>query len=241
MEESDLTLWGMGTVRNLRVHWMLKEMKLDYTYHPVHPRSGETYSEEFLKINPRHKVPVLKHGDVVVTESAAIIEYISEAFQAPPGIYVPPDAVARAKLNEWCFFIMTEFDAHTLYVIRRHTTFSSLYGEAPAACIAAKDYFMDQLKAIEPLVGGRNRFLMGDELSCADILLTTCLDWAIEYGFDLPQRIVSYHEMMVDREAYKEAFKLTFTDTDSIPKIERYLCSASPATAKANCVLKHNV
>ena len=38
MEETDLILWGMGTVRNLRVHWMLKEMKLDYTFHPVHPR-----------------------------------------------------------------------------------------------------------------------------------------------------------------------------------------------------------
>ena len=232
MGETDLTLWGMGTVRNLRVHWMLKEMKLDYTYHPVHPRSGETYSDEFLRINPRHKVPVLKHGNTVVTESAAIIEYISEAFPAPPGIYVPPNAIERAKLNEWCFFIMTELDAHTLYLIRRHTTFSSLYGEAPAACAAAKDYFMDQLNAIEPMIGGRNRFLMGDQLSCADILLTTCLDWAIEYGFDLPEKIVAYHQMMVDREAYKEAFELTFTDTASIPKIERYLCSASSEATK---------
>jgi glutathione S-transferase len=59
MEETELNLWGMGTVRNFRVHWMLKEMKLDYTFHPVHPRSGETYTEEFLKINPRRKVPVL--------------------------------------------------------------------------------------------------------------------------------------------------------------------------------------
>ena len=40
MEETDLTLWGMGTVRNLRVHWMLMEMGLDYTFHPVH-RSEE--------------------------------------------------------------------------------------------------------------------------------------------------------------------------------------------------------
>jgi glutathione S-transferase len=107
MEETDLTLWGMGTVRNLRVHWMLMEMGLDYTFHPVHPRSGETYSDEFLKINPRHKVPVLRHRDVVVTESAAIIGYVSEAFAAPAGIYVPQNAQERAKLNEWCFFIMT--------------------------------------------------------------------------------------------------------------------------------------
>ncbi|SOE96978.1 glutathione S-transferase [Burkholderia sp. D7] len=218
MEEADLILWGMGTVRNLRVHWMLKEMKLDYTFRPVHPRSGETYTEEFLKINPRHKVPVLKHRDLVVTESAAIIQYVCETFRPPPGIYVPRDPAARAKLNEWCFFIMTEFDAHTLYVIRRHTTFSSLYGEAPAACSAAKEYFLDQLHAIVPMIGAR-RFLLGDNLSCADILLTSCIDWAIEYGFDLPEEIVSYHQMMVDREAYKEAFKLTFMDPASIPTL----------------------
>jgi glutathione S-transferase len=221
MEDTDLILWGMGTVRSLRVHWMLKEMKLDYTFHPVHPRSGETYTEEFLRINPRHKVPVLKHGELVVTESAAIIEYVNESFTPPSGVYVPRDQTTRAKLNEWCFFIMTEFDAHTLYVIRRHTTFSSLYGEAPVACNAAKEYFLDQLNAVAPMIGGRNRFLLGDKLSCADILLTSCIDWAIEYGFDLPDRIVSYHRMMVDREAYKEAFNLTFMDPASIPTLMR--------------------
>ncbi len=139
MEETDLTLWGMGTVRNLRVHWMLMEMGLDYTFYPVHPRSGETYTDEFRKINPRHKVPVLRHRNFVVTESAAIIAYVSEAFAPPAGIYVPDNAQARAKLYEWCFFIMTEFDGHTLYGILRHTTFLSLYGEAPTDWKAAKE------------------------------------------------------------------------------------------------------
>ncbi|WP_044042860.1 glutathione S-transferase family protein [Caballeronia insecticola] len=220
MEETELTLWGMGTVRNLRVHWMLMEMGLDYTFYPVHPRSGETYTDEFLKINPRHKVPVLRHRDVVVTESAAIIGYVSEAFAPPPGIYVPANPQARAKLNEWCFFIMTEFDAHTLYVIRRHTTFSSLYGESPTACKAAKEYFMDQLRAIAPMIDD-NGFLLGGKLSCADILLTTCIDWAIEYSFELPPNIVAYHEQHSNRPAYKGAFRKTFMDPASIPDLMR--------------------
>jgi glutathione S-transferase len=218
MAETDLTLWGMGTVRNLRVHWMLMEMGLDYTFHPVHPRSGETFTDEFLKINPRHKVPVLRHRNVVITESAAIIGYVSEAFVPPAGIYVPQNAQERAKLNEWCFFIMTEFDAHTLYVIRRHTTFSSLYGEAPTACKAAKEYFMDQIQAISPMIG-EDGFVLGGKLSCADILLTTCIDWAVEYGFELPQNIVAYHERHSNRPAYKRAFAKTFMDPASIPEL----------------------
>ncbi|MFM0632262.1 glutathione S-transferase family protein [Paraburkholderia xenovorans] len=234
MEETDLTLWGMGTVRNLRVHWMLMEMGLDYTFFPVHPRSGETYTEEFLRINPRHKVPVLRHRDVVVTESAAIIEYVSEAFEPPPGIYVAQTAQERAKLNEWCFFIMTEFDAHTLYVIRRHTTFSSLYGESPTACKAAKEYFMDQLNAIAPRIGD-DGFLLGGKFSCADILLTTCIDWAIEYAFELPASVMAYYEKHSSRPAYKNAFNKTFMDPASIPDLMRLpdaahgLCSTKPA------------
>jgi len=38
---------------------------------------------------------------------------------------------ARARLNEWCFFIIAELDAHSLYLIRRHDGLKHLYGEAP--------------------------------------------------------------------------------------------------------------
>ena len=65
MEETDLTLWGMGTVRNLRVHWMLMEMGLDYTFHPVHPRSGETYTDE------HDEKPVGKDGIVYCSQGCA--------------------------------------------------------------------------------------------------------------------------------------------------------------------------
>jgi glutathione S-transferase len=133
MSSEELTLWGAGTVRQLRPHWMLAEMGLDYEFIAVLPRSGETYDPEFLKINPRHKIPVLRHRKFIPCESAAILQYLSEAFEAPPGFHVPINPVARARVNEWCFFIMSELDAHALYVIRRHTDLKNLYGEAPTA------------------------------------------------------------------------------------------------------------
>lgn len=227
MTDNDLTLWGMGTVRNLRVHWMLRELGLSYQFYPVHPRSGETYSGEFLKINPRHKVPVLRHGQTVVTESAAIIQYLSEAFPDVEGIYVPTDPAARAKVNEWCFFIMSEFDAHTLYVIRRHVTFKHLYGEAPVAVDAARIYFLDQLTAIAPLIGAGSDGLFGSRLSTADILLTTCLDWAVEYEFPLPDAAKAYHARMTARPAYQDAFRCTF-DTQPSQSLEQVPRSITP-------------
>ena len=72
----DLTLWGAGTARTMRAHWMLLELGLEYESHPIQARTGETHTEEFKRLNPRHKIPVLRHGSFVLTESAAIIQYL---------------------------------------------------------------------------------------------------------------------------------------------------------------------
>src|SRR3984957_3298420 len=117
---NDLTLWGIGTSRTIRAHWMLLELGLEYETRPIQSRSGETLTDEFRRLNPRHKIPVLRHKSLVLTESAAIIQHLSETFADPRELYVPHDAETRAGLNEWCYFIMTELDAGSLYIVRRH-------------------------------------------------------------------------------------------------------------------------
>jgi len=159
---------------------------------------------EFLKLNPRHKIPVLQHGTIAMAESAAIIQYLSERFDPPPTFYVPRDAMARAKLAEWCYFIMSELDS-TLYVIRRHDGLKHLYGEAPTAVNAAKVYFQEQLGAMEAQFEDTQTYLFGARLSMADILLTSCLDWAVDYGIDLPAPILAYRARVASRPAYREA------------------------------------
>ena len=208
MAANDLTLWGMGTVRQLRPHWMLAEMALEYEYFPVHPRSGETLKPEFLKINPRHKVPVLRHGDMIIAESAAIIQYLSEAFEPPAGMHVPRDAAGRARLNEWCYFIMSELDATSLYLIRRHLGLKHLYGEAPRAVEEARKYFSEQLGAIAGRIGGP--FLLSEGFSVADILMITCLDWALSEKIELPAPAASYRERLAQRPAYQAACKQAY-------------------------------
>ena len=210
MSSSDLTLWGAGTVRQLRAHWMLMEMALEYEFVPVYPRSAEIAAAEFLQRNPRRKVPVLRHGALLFTESAAIVQYLSEAFKAPDGVYVPSDAAGRARVNEWCFFAMTELDAHSLYVIRKHVDLKAIYGDAPAAVQASRAYFMDQIGAMAPRIGLDTPFLLGDRLSAADIVLTSCLDWAVSIDIQLPESVAAYHARLLERPAYKAARQRTF-------------------------------
>ena len=44
----------------------------------------------------------------------------------------------------------------------------------------------------------------------ADILLTTCLDWAEAYEFNLPLNVSRYHEAARNRKAYKIAFDINY-------------------------------
>jgi glutathione S-transferase len=188
---------------------MLLELGLDYESLPIQSRSGETLSDEFTRLNPRHKIPILQHGSFVISESAAIVQYLNERFGDPTVFYAPQDAQARAALSEWCYFIMTELDAASLYVVRRHEGLASIYGEAPAAVDSAKTYFLHNLEAMTPRIG-KDRYLLGELLSTADILLTTCLDWAAASSIALPQKVVDYRQRIALRPAYQEARKRNF-------------------------------
>ncbi|MCG8690102.1 MAG: glutathione S-transferase family protein [Minwuiales bacterium] len=207
-------VWGIGTTRTVRAHWMLREFGVDYETRPIRSRTGETYTDEFLALNPKHKIPVLQHGSVVLSESAAIATYVSETFDPPAGFYVPANPAERGRLNEWCYFVISELDAHTLYVIRRHDGLKEIYGEAPVAVESAREYFLDQMNAMAGRVEAAGKYLFGDDLSVADVLLMTCLDWARLYHIPLPDILAAYQARVDDRPAYREAFEFNFPGLD---------------------------
>ncbi len=207
---NDLTLWGAGTSRTMRAHWMLLELGLDYQFHPIGSRTGETQTNEFKRLNPRHKIPVLQHGSFVLTESAAIIQYLGETFAGLGRMYVASDSESRAAINEWCYFIISELDAASLYVVRRHEGLKHVYGEATTAVESAKSYFLHNLEAMTPRIERHNPYLFGEQLSVADILLMTCLDWAASERISLPEPAVRYRGRVALRSAYQGALVRNF-------------------------------
>ena len=140
----------------------------------------------------------------MLVESAAIINYISRTFPAPDGFFVPEDSVRRAKLDEWCFFIMMELDAHCLYVIRRHGDLAHLYGEAPVAVGSAKEYFAEQIAAGVSRFDGAIETLMPEGMSVADILMVTTIDYALKCAIEIPQTLLDYRARVIERPAYRQ-------------------------------------
>ncbi len=210
MSTNELTVWGIGTPRTMRVHWMLAEQGLTYECRPITSRSGETTTADFLALNPKHKIPVLQHGDLVLSESAAIVTYLAEAFPLPPGFFVAADAPRRAKLSEWCYFVMTELDALSNYVIRKHLDLADIYGDAPKAVDAARAHCSDQTEAMFGAFDAAQAFLMPEGMSVADILLATCVESAMRRDIALPDWLIGHQQRMAARPAYKVAFAKNF-------------------------------
>jgi len=69
----------------------------------------------------------------------------------------------------------------------------------------AREYFRAQLRHVEVSLGDGRRYLMGDRFTSADILLTTCLVWAIEYGVGVCDNALPYLARVTSRPAYTKS------------------------------------
>ncbi len=199
MAQLEFVVWGIGTPRTLRVHWTLHELGLAYETRPVQPRTALMDAPEFLAVSPGKKIPALQHGDLTITESAAITRYLMDNFSAQSW-----SAAERAAIDQVTFFTLMELDATALYVIRRHEGLPAIYGEAPGAVAAAYAYADRQFAVLAELIGARN-FALGERFSEADIHVGSVLDWAQALKIDLPAVLSHYHERLRSRPAYQAA------------------------------------
>ena len=198
-------LWGVGSPRTMRPHWALHELSLPYQTEAIAARSGETQTATFAALNPRQKIPVLQDGDITIAESPAIVSYLAEVYSRGDAQLLPTQQRKRAQWLEWGFFITMELDATTLYVVRRHSILKHIYGEAPAAVENARAYFYRQLGHVDQVLRGDGPFLMGGEFTAADILLTTCLTWAMTLDAPIYDSCRTYLERITMRNAYSAA------------------------------------
>jgi glutathione S-transferase len=197
-----LVLWGVGTSRTLRAHWALHELGLDYACRPILPRSGETKTREYTRLNPRQKIPLLQDGDFKIAESPAIAAYLSDTYATPENALIPSDPRERATWLEWCYYAATELDATSLYVMRRHGDLKQVYGESPIAVESAAKYFATQLRHAEQALQDGRPFLVGKRFTTADMLLATCLTWAVNYRVPVTEACLAYVERITSRPAY---------------------------------------
>lgn len=206
-----VVVWGVGTTRSLRVHWMAAELGIPYETRRIESRTGETGEAEYVKLNPKRKIPCLVHGELVISESFAIMRYLRGLSDALPYCDYQLSSEGKASYDEWASFILMELDATSLYVVRRHQDLPDIYGEAPKAVASSKEYFLRMLDAIADKVKADGP-VWGQRFSELDILLTVALDWARHLQLPLPANMVAYQQLMQTRPAYQLARQHNFRD-----------------------------
>jgi len=203
-KKSGITLWGAGTARTMRPVWVAEELGLSYRLTAIGPRTGETKTPQFSQLNPKQKIPFYTDEYIQLSESVAICRYLIKRHGSESTLLPPKTIEQQAKEDEWVSFIYGELDETSLYVIRRHEALAGIYGEAPNAIRAAKEYVLRQLKIVEKFLKGKE-FLLEEHFSLADVFLTTCLDWAHLYDIAMPSSLRDYRATINQRPAYVKA------------------------------------
>ncbi len=142
-------------------------------YEAVRITREQTKEPDYLKINPTGAVPTLVDGDFVLTQSAAILDYLAE--KHPEANLIGNDAQSRAETRRW--LSLCNSDIHRTFALVFGADYFSGGDEKIASILTAKaieklmTYFKianDQLKGKDWLTGTR---------SIADPYLFVLLTW----------------------------------------------------------------
>jgi glutathione S-transferase len=206
-----VTVYSAPDTRAIRVIWVLEEIgaKAEIKSMPYPPRK---HAPDYFAVNPTGMVPLLIDGEVRLSESMAICDYLATKHGSP--LVVPPNDPERPQFLQWLWYgestLMTPLSR--LNIVRQvERQFERKGGPEVDAIIAgARDHVAERLKMLEQRLEGRD-FLAAGRLTLADISVSYPLHLVGMLGVDnlLGPRSVAYHERLRARPAYQRAIAIS--------------------------------
>ena len=173
-----ITIYGDRVSGNcLKVKWVCERLAIPFVWKDVDILKSESRTPDFLAMNTAGQVPVILREDGrALAQSNAIIIHLAEGSDL-----IPADAYERAQMLEWLFW---EQYSHEPYVAVAR--FQVKYLGKPVADLDAKlvERGAGALQRLEDGLAGRD-WLVGGQITLADIALVAYTRWAHEGGFDL--------------------------------------------------------
>jgi glutathione S-transferase len=195
-----IEIFGVPASRARRVLWVAEECNADYTLTKIAPRSPESRSPEYRKINPNGRVPAMRDGALVLYESAAICLYIAE--QHPEAQLLPKAGSSEAALhNQWMFWLLSELE-QPLWTMGKHRFALPEEWRVPAIERTALHEFETLVQVLHDAVAGRE-FLVGDHFTVADVIAAHTLLWARSFKVPIPgEELHRYMDLHRARPAF---------------------------------------
>lgn len=196
------TLHHCVSARSFRVLWMLEELDMPYTLKmlPFPPRLS---AREFLGVNPLGTVPAFFDGEVRMTESAAICQFLAARAAPTPLNVEPEEPEFAAYLNYLHFGEATLTFPQTL--VLRYGRFEPEERRSPQVAADYAKWFLSRLRSLEPLLAAQpylcGRFTAADVSVGYALMLAEHLDLSAQFT----PAVAAYWQRLRERDAFQRA------------------------------------
>lgn len=202
----DFKVYHLPRSRSMRVLWLLEELGLPYEVESLDYVPGKFGGDEYSKIHPLNKVPAFKDGEMVMFESVAIMQYITDKY-APERLNPLCSDPEYGPYLQWLHYgesTLAPVIASLMY--QRH--FFAPEHRSKHIDGWAQQELSKQFSLLEAQLGDHD-YILESGFSAADISVGYCL---------LLARLAKAHDQITDRiEEYWE----TLTDRDAWHKISK--------------------
>jgi len=187
----------------LASHIALEEAGADYSAVRLDFKANQQQSQEYLKVNPKGRVPALVTDQGVLTETPAILAYVAQTF---PNAKLAPldDAFAFAQMQSFNSYICA-----TVHVAHAHKGRGYRWASEESSFADMKKMVPRSVaSAFELIEKGmlKGPWVMGDQYTVCDGYLYTVALWLEGDGIDLKTlpRVVDHMKSMSERPAVKK-------------------------------------
>lgn len=195
-QDRHLILYHAPRSRSAGARMLLEELGADYELHAFDLSRGQHHEPDYLNINPMGKVPALRHGDVIVTEQAAVYMYAAELYPEA-GLAPAAGDSLRGPYLRWMVFYGSCFEP--AIVDRSMNRLPAAYSTSPYGDF---DTVINAIGA--QLANGP--YLLGERFTAADVLWGAALNWITMFKL-VPETPVmrAYIDRILARPAIQRA------------------------------------
>lgn len=201
-----ITLYHCNQARSMRCVWALEEMGLEYDLKVLDfpPRA---FHKDYKGVNPLGTVPCMIDGDIKMTESAGICQYLADVY-GPTPLGVTKDEPEYGLYLNW----LHRSDATLTFpqtLILRYKLFEPDERKQPQVAEDYKQWFLARLRSVEEAMETRT-YLCADRFTMADIAVGYAIHLANSLGMsdEFTPGVQAYFERLQERPAYQRACEL---------------------------------
>ncbi len=168
----ELVLYTNPQSRGAMAHWMLEEAGCPYRME-VKQFGPDMKSPDYLAVNPMGKVPAIRHGNTVVTETGAILCYLADVF---PAAKLAPPPAERSGYYRWLFFV-----AGCCEPAMSNKSVGWNPDTPELQVRFGYGSYERTMETVAKAIEGR-RYIAADHFTAADLYMASFLHWGMMFG-----------------------------------------------------------